>query len=147
MEGFPRARLKWKERSKYLKPIFSPANSSPSLSFVSSPPPPSLLLLFLPRPLSLPVHRMWNWFTDYIGTIEFDPKNELAEIPNHSAFFILSPDNRSQSNPLPLLHMKICLSISIVIFPAVFVCSATSWYAPKLSMWSHMSLYSWEVLS
>ena len=41
------------------------------------------------------VQRMWHWFTDYIGTIQFDPNTELAEIPNHSAFFILSPENRS----------------------------------------------------
>jgi hypothetical protein len=39
------------------------------------------------------IQRMWHWFTNYIGTIQFDPKTELAEIPNHSAFFILSPDN------------------------------------------------------
>ena len=40
------------------------------------------------------VLRMWHWFRDYIGTIQFDPTKELAEIPGHSAFFILSPDNR-----------------------------------------------------
>ena len=44
--------------------------------------------------LSSVVLRMWCWFTDYIGTIQLDPTKELAEIPNHSAFFIISPDNR-----------------------------------------------------
>ena len=34
------------------------------------------------------------WIKDYLGTIQFDPAEELMEIPNHSAFFILSPDNR-----------------------------------------------------
>ena len=41
-----------------------------------------------------PVLKMYSWLKDYLGTIQFNPKEELEEIPNHSAFFILSPDNR-----------------------------------------------------
>lgn len=35
-----------------------------------------------------------DWLKEYLGTLQLDPKEELQEIPNHSAFFILSPDNR-----------------------------------------------------
>lgn len=36
-----------------------------------------------------------KWVKEYFGTIQFDPNKELACIPAHSSFFILSPDNRS----------------------------------------------------
>ena len=42
--------------------------------------------------------KIWAWVKDYFGTIQLDPKEELKEIPNHSAFFILSPDNGSVGN-------------------------------------------------
>ena len=49
---------------------------------------------FLKFALRFPVLKVFTWLKDYLGTIQFDPKEELQEIPNHSAFFILSPDNR-----------------------------------------------------
>ena len=61
------------------------------------------------------VLRMWHWFTDYIGTIQLDPKKELAEIPDHSAFFILSPDNRcSPFTPHSLNHSLYLLTYSFM---------------------------------
>ncbi len=38
--------------------------------------------------------KVWSWVKDYFGTFQLDPNEELKEIPNHSSFFILSPDNR-----------------------------------------------------
>ena len=35
-----------------------------------------------------------RWLYQYLGTIEFDPRNELKEIPLHSSFFILAPENK-----------------------------------------------------
>ena len=35
---------------------------------------------------------------EYSGTLVFNPADELKEIPNHSSFFILAPDNRSESS-------------------------------------------------
>lgn len=43
------------------------------------------------------VEKVWQafkWVKDYVGTIQLNPKKELLEIPYHSSFFILSPDNR-----------------------------------------------------
>ena len=103
---------------------------------------------------------MWRWFTDYIGTIQFDPTKELAEIPDHSAFFILSPDNRyvcvafcPATYTLAITHTH---KLSLIYYPffflltdccAVFVCSATSWCAPRHSTWSPMSPSSSAVCS
>ncbi|XP_019855146.1 PREDICTED: voltage-dependent L-type calcium channel subunit alpha-1D-like isoform X2 [Amphimedon queenslandica] len=35
-----------------------------------------------------------HWLSNYFGSIIIDPRLELKEIPAHSAFFILAPDNR-----------------------------------------------------
>ncbi len=40
------------------------------------------------------VRLMLSWVIGYVGTIQLNPAKELAEIPEHSSFFILSPDNR-----------------------------------------------------
>jgi hypothetical protein len=40
------------------------------------------------------VLQVWEWIKDYSGTIVFNPANELKEIPSHSSFFALAPDNR-----------------------------------------------------
>ena len=37
---------------------------------------------------------VWKWIKDYVGNIQLNPVKELAEIPNHSSFFILAPHNR-----------------------------------------------------
>lgn len=52
------------------------------------------------------------WIKDYLGTIQFDPAEELMEIPNHSAFFILSPDNRLTN----ILHVSVyCVWVEVSI--------------------------------
>ena len=35
-----------------------------------------------------------TWFKEYVGTFYANPRMEPSEIPNHSAFFLLSVDNR-----------------------------------------------------
>ena len=44
------------------------------------------------------VRQVWEWIKEYSGTIVFNPANELKEIPNHSSFFALAPDNRYSRN-------------------------------------------------
>ena len=46
---------------------------------------------------------VWEWFKDYVGNIQLNPVKELAEIPDHSSFFILAPHNRYKEEPL--LHV------------------------------------------
>ncbi|CAI8010565.1 Voltage-dependent L-type calcium channel subunit alpha-1C [Geodia barretti] len=61
---------------------------------------------------------MWRWFTDYIGTIQFDPTKELAEIPDHSAFFILSPDNSFRVFCYKLVRSK---AFNVVTYVTIFL--------------------------
>ena len=46
------------------------------------------------------VTQIWEWMKEYSGTLVFNPAHELKEIPNHSSFFILAPDNRSESSSM-----------------------------------------------
>jgi voltage-dependent calcium channel L type alpha-1D len=61
---------------------------------------------------------MWRWFSDYIGTIQFDPTRELAEIPDHSAFFILSPDNSFRVFCYKLVRSK---AFNVITYVTIFL--------------------------
>eukprot|EP00731_Ephydatia_muelleri_P001240 Em0001g1240a len=48
----------------------------------------------------------WKWLKEYVGSFYLNPVMEPSEIPNHSAFFILSVDNRLRQFCFKVVHHK-----------------------------------------